>query len=80
MLCLICVNSAGDIRAASVSLVLVLSVCLLFLYSFKGPFNTYLIYFTFIESVAVNKDLNQPLRAKGVRISKMKHDRRNPIT
>ena len=47
---------------------------LLFLYSFKGPFNTYLIYFTFIKSVAINKDLSQPLRAKGKRISETKHD------
>ena len=34
-------------------LVLVLTVSLLFLYTFKGPFNTNLIYFTFIKSVAI---------------------------
>ena len=28
----------------------------------KGPLSTYLIYFTFIKSVAINKDLSQPLR------------------
>ena len=33
----------------------------LFLYSFKGPFNTFLIHFTFVKSVAINKDLSQPL-------------------
>ena len=38
----------------------------------------YFIYFTFIRSVAINKDLSQPLRAKGVRISKTKHDRNQP--
>ena len=37
-------------------------------YSLKGPFNTYLTYFTFIKSVAINKDLSQ-IMAKGVRIS-----------
>ena len=36
-------------------LVLVFSVSLLFLYTFKGPFNTNLIYFTFIKSVAIKK-------------------------
>ena len=48
----------------------VLSVHLLFPYSSRGLFNTYLIYFTPIESVATNKDdddddddddLSQPL-------------------
>ena len=57
-----------------VNLVLILSVRLLFLYSFKGPFNTYLIYFTFIKSVVINKNLSQPLRAKGVTISETRHD------
>ena len=68
-------------RVVSANLVLVLSVHLLFLYSFKGPFNTYLIYFTFIKSVAVNKDLSQHLvRAKGVRISVTKDDRSKSTT
>ena len=49
------------IRVVSVNLVLVLSVRLLFMYSFEGPFNTYLIYLTFIKSVAINKDLIQAL-------------------
>ena len=26
-------------------------------YSIKGPFNAYFIYFTFVKSVAINKDL-----------------------
>ena len=51
----------GVIEVVSVNLVLDLSVHLLFLYSFKDPFNTYLIYFTFIKFVAINKDLNEPL-------------------
>ena len=50
-----------ELLVVSVNLVLDLSVRLLFLYSFKGPFNTHLIYFTFIKSVAINKDLSQPL-------------------
>ena len=40
----------------------------------------YLIDFTFIESVAINKDLAQPLRAKGAIISETRHDESNPIT
>ena len=40
----------------------------------------YLIYFTFTKSVAINKDLSQTLRAKGVRISETRRDRSNPIT
>ena len=40
-----CGTVAGVIRFVSVNLVLVLSVRLLFLYSFEGSFNTYLIYF-----------------------------------
>ena len=44
-----------------VNLVFVLSARLLFLYSFKGLFNTYFIYFAYIKSVAINKDLSQPL-------------------
>ena len=51
----------GVIRVASVDLVLVLFLRLLFLYSFKGPFETHLIYFNFVNSVAVNKDLSQLL-------------------
>ena len=31
------------------------------MYSFKGPFDTYLVYFTFIKSVAIDKGLNQPI-------------------
>ena len=46
----------GVIGVVLEDLVLVLSVSLLFLYTFKGPFNTNLIYFTFIKSVAINKD------------------------
>ena len=81
MLCLICVNTCWSYqRVVSVNLVLVLSVRLLFLHSFKGPFNRYLIYFTFVKSVAINKNLSQPLRAKAVRISETKHDQSNPIT
>ena len=64
----------------SVSFLFYFVVRLLFLYSLKGPFNTYLIYFTFIKSVAIDKDLSQPLRTKDVRISETKHDRSNPIT
>ena len=30
--------------------------------------------------VAINKDLSQPLRAKGVRIGETKHDLNNPVT
>ena len=69
---------AGVITVVSVNLVLVLSACLLFLHSFKGPFNKYLIYFTFIKSVAINKDLSQPLRAEGVTISETRDHRSNP--
>ena len=36
-------------RAISVNLVLVASLRLLFLYSFMGPFNMYLVHFTFIK-------------------------------
>ena len=43
----------GVLGVVSVDLVLVLSISLLFLYTFKGPFNTNLIYFTFIKSVAI---------------------------
>ena len=51
---------AEVIRVVSVKLVIVLSLRLPFLYSFKGrPFNTYLIYFTFIRSVAIDKDLSR---------------------
>ena len=64
----------------SFNLVFVLSVHLLFLHSFKGSFSTYLIYFTFIKSVAINKDrVNHLVRTKGVRISETKHDQSNPI-
>ena len=47
----------------NVYLVLALSLRLLFLYSFKGPLNTYLIYFTFTKTVPINKDLSQSLNA-----------------
>ena len=33
-----------------------------------------------IKSVAINKDLSQPLRVKEVRISETRHNRGNPIT
>ena len=70
----------GAIRVVSVNLVLVLFVGLLFLHCFKGLFNTKLLFSTFIKSVAINKELSQPLRAKGVRISETRHDRINSIT
>ena len=38
------------------------SVRLSLMYYFKVPINTYLIYFTFIKYVAINKDSSQPLR------------------
>ena len=79
MLYLICVNLAGVIRVVLVNLVLVLSIRLLFLYSFKGLLNAYLIYFTCIKSVVMNKDWSQLLKAKGLRISETRHDRSNPI-
>ena len=68
------------IRVVSVNLVIILSVRLLSVYSFKGPFNTYLIYFTFIKSVATNKRFGSTtlVRAKGVRISETRHDQSNP--
>ena len=53
---------SGVIRNVSVNLVFVSSVPLLLMYSLKGPFNAYLTYLTFIKSVAINKDLSQPLR------------------
>ena len=59
----------------SVDLVPFLSVRFLFWHSFKGTFNMYLIYFTFIKYVENSKDLSQPLRAKGVKISKSRHDK-----
>ena len=62
---------AGVIRNVSVNLVFVSSVRLLLMYSLKGPFNTYLIYFTFIKSVGINKDLSQPLRQSKRRKNKL---------
>ena len=53
-------DGAGE-KVVSVNFALVSSVRLLFLYYFEDPFNTYFIYFIFIKSVAVNKDLSQPL-------------------
>ena len=50
----------GVVRVVSVNFVLLLSERLLFLYSLEGPFSGDLIYFTFIKSVAINKDFNQP--------------------
>ena len=61
ILCLIVWILVGVIRVVPVNLVLVLSLRLLFLHSFNSPFGTYLIYFTFINSVAINNDLRQPL-------------------
>ena len=61
MLCLIVLILVGAMRVVSVNLFLVLSVLLLFLLSFKGPFNMSLSYFTFMKSVAINKNLSQPL-------------------
>ena len=44
----------GVIRVVSINLVLVYSVRHLFLYSFKGPYNTYLRNFTCIKSVGID--------------------------
>ena len=41
---------------------------------------TYLIYFTVIKTVVINKDLSQPLRAKGVRIKPGFHNTANATT
>ena len=45
------------VGVVSINLVLVLSVRLLSMCSFKGPFNKYLVYFTFIKSVAINSSV-----------------------
>ena len=75
MLCLICVNTGVRVvRIVSVNLFSFYP----FLYSFKGPFNTYPFYFTFIKAVAINKELSEPLRAKRVGISETRHDPTKP--
>ena len=52
------------------------SICFIFFFfnlfiltSNKGLYKTYHIYFAFIKSDTINKDLSPPLRTKGIRIS-----------